>query len=446
MQYLDNILFVILLIAGFGLFYKSLKEIYRNIYLAKPINRCDHKKERWNTMFNIALGQGKMGARPVAGFLHVLVYVGFVIINIELLEIIVDGIFGTHRFLASIMGNTLYSIFTATLEILAILVVFAVVVFFIRRNFYGVKRLTMKELFGWPKNDANWILIIEFLLMMAFFKMNSSDFILQSRGVEGYHHLGSFPISQHLFVPIYEWFNFDSGLLIFAERAAWWFHFVGILFFMNYLYYSKHLHIILAFPNTWYANLNKKGKLNNLESVTKEIKLMMDPNADPYAAQPDADANAVPEKFGANDIFDLNRVQLLNAYTCTECGRCTSVCPANITGKKLSPRKIMMDTRDRIEEVGKNINKNGKFVDDGKKLLDDHISREELRACTTCNACVEACPVLIDPLSIIIDLRRYMIMEESSMPHEWQLMLNNIENNAAPWQYNQADRLNWAND
>ncbi len=446
MQYLDNILFVILLIAGFGLFIKSLKEIYRNILLAKPVNRSDRKGERWSTMFNVAMGQSKMGARPIAGFLHVLVYVGFVIINIELIEIIIDGIFGTHRVLASVMGDTLYSAFTATLEILAILVVFAVVVFFIRRNFYGVKRLTMKELFGWPKNDANWILVIEFLLMMAFFKMNSTDFILQTRGVEGYAHHGFFPISQYLFVPVYEWFSFDSGLLIFAERAAWWFHFVGILFFMNYLYYSKHLHIIFAFPNTWYANLNKKGQFRNLESVTKEIKLMMDPNADPYAAPPEADPNAVPEKFGANDIFDLNQVQLLNAYTCTECGRCTAVCPANLTGKKLSPRKIMMDTRDRVEEVGKNINKNGKFVDDGKKLLDDHIQREELRACTTCNACVEACPVLIDPLSIIMDLRRYMVMEESSMPHEWQLMNNNIENNAAPWQYNQADRLNWATD
>lgn len=446
MQYLDNILFAVLLVAGVGLFIKSLREIYRNILLAKPINRSDRKGERWSTMFSVAMGQSKMGARPVAGFLHVLVYVGFVIINIELIEIIIDGLFGTHRVLSSVMGETLYSWFTATLEVLAILVVIAVVLFFIRRNFYGVKRLTMKELFGWPKNDANWILVIEFLLMMAFFKMNSTDFILQSRGVEGYPPHGFFPISQNLFVPVYEWFSFDSGLLVFAERAAWWFHFVGILFFMNYLYFSKHLHIIFAFPNTWYSNLNKKGKFNNLESVTKEIKLMMDPNADPYAAPPEADPNAVPEKFGANDIFDLNQVQLLNAYTCTECGRCTSVCPANLTGKKLSPRKIMMDTRDRIEEVGRNINKNGKFVDDGKKLLDDHIQREELRACTTCNACVEACPVLIDPLSIIMDLRRYMIMEESSMPHEWQLMQNNIENNAAPWQYNQADRLNWAND
>jgi len=244
--------------------------------------------------------------------------------------------------------------------------------------------------------------------------------------------------------PVFQ--NLSDGTLVFMERGAWWFHILGILFFMNYLYYSKHLHIILAFPNTWFANLKPKGQFNNLDSVTKEIRLMMDPNADPYAAAPEADPNEIPEKFGASDIFDLNRVQLLNAYSCTECGRCTAVCPANITGKKLSPRKIMMDTRDRIEEVGRNINKNGKFVDDGKKLLDDHVEREEVWACTTCNACVEACPVLIDPLSIIVELRRFLVMEQSSAPQELNLMMANIENNAAPWQYNQADRLKWAQE
>ncbi len=438
MQYIDNVIFLILLVAGFGLFAKSLKELYRNIKLGRVINRTDKKSERWQTMARVALGQSKMVKRPIAGVLHIFVYVGFVIINIELLEIIIDGIFGTHRFLHSILGNFFYAFFTSVLEILAALVVFAVVVFFIRRNFYGVKRLTMKELFGWPKQDANWILIIEFALMVAFLTMNGADYYADA------NRFGSnFPISKYLF-PFFG--NFSLETLHIVEKSAWWFHFVGILFFMNYLYYSKHLHIILAFPNTWFANLEKKGKFNNLDSVTKEIKLMMDPNADPYAAPAEGEAE-VPSKFGAEDIFDLNQHQLMSAYSCTECGRCTSVCPANITGKKLSPRLIMMKTRDRLEEVGKNINKNkGQFVDDGKKLLNDYITKEELWACTTCNACVEACPVLIDPLSIIFEMRRFLVMEQSAAPTELNLMMTNVENNAAPWQYNQADRLNWAND
>lgn len=438
MQYLDNILFLISLVLGFGLFFRSCREIYRNIKLGREICRNDRQPERWETMAKVALGQSKMVKRPVAGILHLFVYVGFIIINLELIEIFVDGIFGTHRFLSMYSPAALYGGFTAFLEILALLVLVAVVIFFIRRNFFGVKRLTMKELFGWPKQDANWILIIEFLLMSAFFTMNAADSVLMNR--ENALH-GSFPISS-LLAPLFQ--NFSDGTLHLIEQAAWWFHFLGVLFFMNYLYYSKHLHIILAFPNTWFANLNKKGKFSNLEAVTKEIKLMMDPNADPYAAPENAEA--APEKFGAEDIFDLNQVQLLNAYTCTECGRCTAVCPANITGKKLSPRKIMMDTRDRLEEVGRNINKNGQFLDDGKKLIDDHIQREEIWACTSCNACVEACPVLIDPLSIIVDIRRFLVMEKSAAPQELNAMMGNIENNAAPWQYNQADRLNWAKE
>ncbi|PWN61372.1 (Fe-S)-binding protein [Chryseobacterium oncorhynchi] len=441
MQYIDNIIFLILLVVGFGLFAKSLLKIYRNIRLGHEINRSDRKSERWSTMARVAMGQSKMVKRPVAGVLHLFVYVGFVIINIELIEIIVDGIFGTHRFL-SILGHDFYNFFTATLEVLALLVVIGVVVFFIRRNFYGVKRLTMKELFGWPKHDANWILIIEFALMMAFFKMNAADFVLQQRGLLPEH--GSFPISSTFLGPIFV--NFSDSFLFFTEKGAWWFHFVGILFFMNYLYYSKHLHIILAFPSTWYANLEKKGKFNNLDSVTKEIKLMMDPNADPYAAPAEGSEADTPSKFGAEDIFDLNQVQLLNAYSCTECGRCTSVCPANITGKQLSPRLILMKTRDRLEEVGRNIDKNGKFVDDGKKLLNDYITKEELWACTTCNACTDACPVLLDPLSIIFEMRRFLVMEQSAAPQELNLMMTNVENNAAPWQYNQADRLNWASE
>lgn len=444
MQYIDNIIFFICIVAGFGLFAKSLAEIYRNIRLGKAINRTDHPQKRWKTMAKVALGQSKMVKRPVAGILHIFVYVGFVIINLELIEILIDGIFGTHRFLSGVLGASLYRFFTAILEVLALLVTVSVVIFFLRRNWLHVRRLNMKELFGWPKHDANWILVIEFALMVAFFTMNTSDLLLQQRGV--LHPAGYFPVSQTLFAPLYEALHLSDGFLIGAERGAWWFHILGVLFFMNYLYYSKHLHIILAFPNTWFANLEKKGKFNNLDAVTKEIKLMMDPNADPYAAPAAVEENAAVEKFGASDIFDLNQVQLLNAYSCTECGRCTAVCPANITGKMLSPRKIMMDTRDRIEEVGRIINKKGAFEEDGKKLLDDHIQREELRACTTCNACVEACPVLIDPLSIIMELRRYMVMEESSAPQEWNLMMTNIENNGAPWQYNQADRLKWATD
>ncbi|MCT3945558.1 (Fe-S)-binding protein [Elizabethkingia anophelis] len=441
MQYIDNILFLILIVVGFGLFFKSLKELTRNVNLGKDIDRSDNKNERWAVMGRVALGQGKMVKRPVAGILHILVYLGFIIVNLELAEIFIDGLFGTHRFLAGVLGLGFYNVFTAALEVMAFLVAVSIAIFFIRRNIIHIRRLNMKELLGWPKNDANWILVIEFSLMMAFFLMNSSDLVLMTRegDVKGY-----FPFSQSLF-GVFNGFG-DTTLHI-LEKGAWWFHIIGVFFFMNYLYYSKHLHIIFAFPNTWFANLQKKGKFNNLTSVTKEIKLMMDPNADPYAAAPaDADPNAVPDKFGANDVFDLNKVQLLNAYSCTECGRCTAVCPANITGKKLSPRRIMMATRDRLEEVGKNINKNGKFVDDGKKLLDDYISREELWACTTCNACVEACPVLIDPLSIIFEMRRFMVMEQSSAPQELNLMMTNIENNAAPWQYNQADRLNWANE
>lgn len=442
MQYIDNALFFVLLVAGFGLFAKSLIKLYRNIRLGKEINRSDRKGERWATMARIAMGQTRMVRRPIAGILHFFVYVGFIIINFELVEIIVDGIFGTHRYLASIIGEPLYSIFTAILEFLAILVIIGVVVFFIRRNFYGVKRLTMKELFGWPKKDANWILIIEFVLMALFFTMNASDSVLQSRGLLAEH--GYFPLSQIGLVPLFE--SFGDQPLILIERAAWWLHFVGILFFMNYLYYSKHLHIILAFPSTWYANLERYGKFKNLASVTSEIKLMMDPNADPYAAPAEPDSQAVPGKFGAEDVFDLNQVQLLNSYSCTECGRCTDVCPANITGKKLSPRTILMKTRDRLEEVSNNIDKNGTFLDDGKKLLHDYITKEELWACTTCNACTMACPILLDPLSIIVDLRQFLVMEQSAAPQELNLMMANIENNAAPWQYNQADRLNWAND
>ena len=441
MQFLDNIFFALLLAIGIGYFAINVKKLIRNIKLGHDVDRSDNASERWKNMTMVALGQSKMVKRPVAGFLHIIVYVGFVIINIEVIEIIIDGLFGTHRVL-SFMGG-FYDVLIGSFEILAFLVLITVIIFWIRRNVTKLGRFASSDLDGKPRNDANYILYFEVVLMSLFLLMNAADFHLQNLGIGHYNQAGSFPISQFI-APMFN--GMSEGLVVIIERAAWWFHFLGILFFMNYLYYSKHLHIILAFPNTWFANLQPKGKFNNLDSVTKEIKLMMDPNADPYAAPADADPNAVPDKFGANDIFDLNQVQLLNAYSCTECGRCTAVCPANITGKKLSPRKIMMDTRDRIEEVGKNINKNGKFVDDGKKLLDDHISREELWACTTCNACVDACPVLIDPLSIIFEMRRFLVMEQSSAPQELNLMMTNIENNAAPWQYNQADRLKWATE
>lgn len=442
MHYIPNILFLILCIVGFGMFYKNMKKVYRNIHLGKESHRTDRKKERWMMMIRKALGQGKMTRRPIAGILHIFVYLGFIIVNIELIEIFIDGLFGTHRFLGSVVNSTVYNTFTAVLEVMAFLVAVGVVVFYIRRNAVKVRRLAMKELDGWPHDDANWILIIEFLLMCCFFTMNTSDFLLQGKGV--LPHYGNFIISEHLFAPIFQ--NAGIAGLEIAEQTGWWLHIIGVFIFMNYLYYSKHLHILLAFPNTWYANLDHYAKFDNLESVTKEVKLMMDPNADPYAAPPEPDPNTPAEKFGAEDVFDLKRVQLMNSYACTECGRCTDVCPANISGKKLSPRKIMMDTRDRLEEVSKNIDKNGKFVDDGKKLLSDYVSFEELLACTTCGACVEACPVMISPLSIIMDLRRAMIMEESKSPQEWNQMMSNIENNGAPWQYGQADRLNWANE
>jgi heterodisulfide reductase subunit C len=379
-----------------------------------------------------------MVKRPVAGILHIVVYAGFIIINLELLEIIIDGLFGTHR-VFSFLGS-FYNFLIGSFEILALLVLVAVLVFWTRRNIVRLKRFISPDLNGSPKKDANIILYIEVVLMSLFLLMNASDFWLQQAGIGHYTSVGSFPVS-HFISPFFNGMNESAVMML--ERTFWWLHIIGILMFMNYLYFSKHLHILLAFPNTYYADLNAKGKLDNLESVTNEVKLMMDPNADPFAAPP-ADASAVPSKFGASDVMDLNWVQLLNAYTCTECGRCTSVCPANQTGKKLSPRKIMMDTRDRLEEVGRNIDKNkGVFIPDNVSLLNDYITTEELWACTSCNACVEECPVNISPLSIIIDMRRYLVMEQSAAPQSLNAMMANIENNGAPWQYNQMDRLNW---
>lgn len=441
MSYLDNILFLIVLSIGVGYFAINVKKIIRNIKLGKDVNRTDNAGARWKNMAMIALGQSKMVKRPVAGILHIFVYIGFVIINLEVLEIIIDGIFGTHRVFAFL--GIFYDILIGSFEILAVLVLVAVVVFWLRRNIIKLKRFIHNDLKGWPKSDANYILYFEVVLMSLFLLMNASDLWLQQMNAPHYISAGSFPISQYL-VPLFNGMN--EGSVIIVERSVWWLHICGILVFLNYLYFSKHLHILLAFPNTYYADLKPLGQLDNLESVTNEVKLMLDPNADPFAA-PAPDANAVPSKFGASDVQDLNWVQLLNAYTCTECGRCTSSCPANQTGKKLSPRKIMMNTRDRLVEVGNNMDLNkGVFVDDGKSLLNDYITAEELWACTSCNACVEECPVSISPLSIIVDMRRYLVMEQSAAPMSLNAMMTNIENNSAPWQYSQQDRLNWKDE
>lgn len=439
---LPNIIFTLLLLIAAGFFAKNVGRIKRNIYLGKSIDRTDQPKERWGNMARIALGQSKMVKRPIAGILHVVVYVGFILINIELLEIVVDGIVGTHRIFAPFLGG-FYNILIASFEICAALVLIAVILFWCRRNVIRIQRFWKDEMKGWPKLDADLILYFEVVLMGLFLTMNGADLAIQTYYPDATHYAqaGSFPVSQFI-APLFEGSDLSSIILI--ERTAWWMHIIGIFFFLNYLYYSKHLHILLAFPNTFFADLRPKGQFNNNANVTAEVQLMMDPNADPYAA---TDDSAEVEKFGASDVMDLNQVHLLNAYTCTECGRCTSECPANQTGKKLSPRKVMMDTRDRLTEVGNNIEKNkGQFVDDGKQLLGDYISHEELWACTSCNACVEACPVDIDPLSIIMEMRQYLVMEESAAPTDLNNMMSNIENNGAPWPFNQQDRANWAQD
>ena len=440
MQYLPNIIFLIILITGIGYFTRNVKRLLRNVNLGRGEMPADNKSQRFKNMTRIALGQTKMVVRPIAGFLHVIVYLGFIIINIEVLEIIIDGIFGTHRVFAPL--GKVYNILIASFEVLALLVILAVVIFWLRRNIIRIKRFIKPEMKGWPKMDADLILYIELVLMILFLTMNAADYQLQLLDTPHYTKAGLFPVSQFI-TSVFEGMSVNGIILV--ERIAWWMHIVGILAFLNYLYYSKHLHILLAFPNTYYGKLTKQGQFTNLEAVTKEVKLMMDPNADPFAA-PAEDAPP-PDKFGASDVMDLSKVQLLNAYTCTECGRCTSECPANLTGKKLSPRKIMMDTRDRLEEVGNNLNANkGEFIDDGRQLLGDFISPEELWACTSCNACVEACPVSIDPLSIIISMRQYLVMEQSAAPSELNVMMGNIENNGAPWPFNQMDRLNWADE
>lgn len=437
MAVVSSILFLLVFAAGIALFTVNIRKIIRNIRLGRDVSRSDHPAERWRLTGRVALGQSKMMRKPIVGLLHIFVYAGFIIINIEVLEMIVDGIFGTHRFLFFI-GAQFYGFIIAAFEILAFLVTFGCVIFLIRRNILKLKRFMLKELDGWPRKDANIILISEIALMTAFFIMNACDALLYQAGNEHYAVAFPNPVSGIL-MPLFA--GLSQQHLIVTERFCWWFHITGIIAFLNYLPYSKHLHILLSFPNVYFSNLKPKGQFTNPESVTNEVKLMFDPSAQVPAT------DGAPLRFGAKDVEDLSWKQLLDAYSCTECGRCTAACPANQTGKLLSPRKIMMDTRDRAEEVGKNRDTNkGQFVDDGKALLQNYITPEELWACTTCNACVQECPVNIDPLSIIVEMRRYLVMEQSAAPGGLNLMLTNVENNGAPWQFSPTDRLNWKNE
>lgn len=433
MQYIEQLIFVIVLGVAIYFFIKKVKQIRRNIFLGKDEIINDQKTERWKVMAKVALGQSKMVVRPVAGFFHILIYIGFVLINIEVLEILIDGVAGTHRSL-SFLGS-IYNTAIGFFEILAVLVLIACVVFLARRFIVKIPRFHSPEMKGWATKDATYILVIEIVLMVALLKMNAVDQLLQVRGADHYIAAGSFPVSQYL-TGFFS--NYDTSTLIVLERVFWWFHILGILFFLNYVPYSKHLHIFLAFPNTWYSRLSPSGEFQNMPEITNEVNMMLDPSkADPNMPP--------PEKFGVNDVTDLSWKNLLDAYSCTECGRCTSSCPANITGKKLSPRKIMMDTRDRAEELGKAKDKNGSDYHDGKSLH-DLISQEELLACTTCNACVEACPININPVEIIFGMRQYQTLEKSAMPSEWAMMNNNIENNQAPWQFSPTDRANWSKE
>jgi len=439
------ILFSVLLLLGIGAFAMNLGRIRANILLGRDVDRTDNKSERFKTMALVALGQKKMFKRPIPAVLHLMLYAAFVITQIELIEIFADGLTGQHRIFRGSLGG-FYTFMISFIEILSILAFIATFAFLARRNLLKIPRFTMNEMTGWPKLDGNLILVAEIILISFIFMMNGADEVMYQRGLSHAENLGdgsfSFAVSQWVGPALFGSLS-DSSLEL-VERVGWWGHIVMVFSFLNYLPFSKHFHILLAFPNTYYSNLEKKGKFTNNSAVTNEVKLMMDPSADPFAAP--APAEGEVQRFGVKDVTDLTWKNLLDSYTCTECGRCTSSCPANQTGKLLSPRKIMMDTRDRLDEVGKNIRKHGKDYDDGKSLLTDYISAEELWACTSCNACVEECPVNIDPLSIITEMRRYLVMEESKAPSELATMFTNIENNGAPWQFSQADRLNWKDE
>ena len=435
MELIQQILFVLL--AGFAIWFfaRKMGELRKNINLGRPEDFSDRPADRWKNVLLLAFGQKKMFRKPMVALMHLVIYAGFIIINLEVLEIMLDGILGTHRLFAAPLGG-LYPFLINGFELLAVGVIFVCVVFLARRNIVKVKRLNQAELAGWPRNDANIILITEIILMCLFLTMNASDTMLQSRsfGHYGEQQTGNFYFSQWL----HPFFNqVSSNSLVAIERTAWWMHIIGILAFLNYLPWSKHLHIIFAFPNAYFTRLEPKGKMENMPAIQNEVL---------YAMQPElasATTDEQPKRFGAKDVSDLSWRNLLDAYSCTECGRCTAACPANITGKKLSPRKIMMDTRDRMEEIGRNVKQHGSFQDDDKTLLHDYITQEEIRACTTCNACVEECPVSISPLDIILQLRRYQAMEESNVPVEWSGMFSNTENNFAPWKFSPDDRDRW---
>jgi heterodisulfide reductase subunit C len=436
MHYLQQAAFVLL--AGFSiwLFSKNIMQIRRNILLGKDEDLKDNPGLRWKNLLLLAFGQKKMFRNPLVAVMHFIIYAGFIIINIEVLEIVMDGLLGTHRLFLGSLGN-FYQFVIDFFEWLAVGVIAVCVIFLARRNILKLKRFISKDLNGWPRSDANYILITEIILMSLFLCMNATDRALQLQGTnEHYRQTGDFVFSG-LIAPLFQ--HFSTAQLVIIERTCWWLHIAGIFAFLNYLPYSKHLHIMLAFPNAYYARLEPNGKMDNMENVQNEVKYMMQPELAPTG-------EAAPMKFGAKDVFDLSWKNLLDAYSCTECGRCSAACPANITGKLLSPRKIMMDTRDRLQEVGKNINSNGSFKDDGKTLINDYITVEELRACTTCNACVQECPVSINPLDIILELRRSLIMEDSNAPQEWNGMFSNIENNFAPWKLSPSDRDKWAQE
>ena len=437
-----SIVFLLAFAAAAWWFTWNVRRIRRNILLGRDEDRTDRPAERWALMTKVALGQSKMVVRPVAGILHIVVYAGFVIINIEVLEIIVDGIFGTHRVLSFLGGS--YDFLIGSFEILAVLTWLGCAIFLIRRFILRIKRFWSREMTAWPRTDAGLILTFEILLMSAFLLMNAADHTLQGMGAEHYIVAGAFPISAHL-AQLFHFGSLAPSTLIGIERSCWWFHIIGILGFLNYLPYSKHFHILLAFPNVWYSKLKPKTEMSEMPRVSAEVKSMLDPSIPPPAPPAEPTNGLPPEHFGAKDVFDLTWKSLMDAYTCTECGRCTSECPANITGKLLSPRKIMMDTRDRLEEVGKVIDSKGKWEDDGKSLF-SRISEEELWACTTCNACTQACPVNIDPVNIILDMRRYLVMEESKARQELNAMFTTVENNGAAWAFGPDQRMKWTEE